>query len=189
MSCKRVLSSDRIAAAIGSYSLPSAVQAATTKRWRSSHARLHGRDIAFSAVSNNSCHFLLSASRFMCCRSSVGGASRRRASESSDECSQFTPTQTSHQQVWRRAVRLSFAKQCGGVRYGCDCLPALWRLGIGQRDDDRWGATYYRRYRSTGHVRLSSLSSRCFFHWVRFGLSLLFQQAHELCDGPPPGRF
>ena len=80
-SCNRALSSEQMAEAIVWYSLPSAVQASTHYRCRSSQARLQGRDIAFSAVSSNSFHFLLSASRFRCCRSSTGGASRRVGSE------------------------------------------------------------------------------------------------------------
>ena len=58
-------------------------QASTTKRCRSSQARLQGSAIAFSAASSNSSHFLSSARRFKCLRSSVGGASSWVGSERS----------------------------------------------------------------------------------------------------------
>src|SRR5450755_124173 len=80
VSCSRAFSSERIAAAIGSYSSPRAVHAPTTSRCKSSHARLHGSDMAFSAVSRSSLHFFASASRFTCCRNSVVGASSSLAS-------------------------------------------------------------------------------------------------------------
>ena len=74
--------SERMASAMGAYSFPSPVKASTTKRCKSSQARLQGMAMAVSASSSSSLHFWVSASRLSCWRSSVGGASSRVASPS-----------------------------------------------------------------------------------------------------------